>query len=70
VKKYRRIEVNAYRRCVTVVSGGWRPDETSVLLSDTSSLVRAGVDSNNSSARAGVDSNNSSVRAGVDSNNT
>lgn len=27
LKKYRRIEVNAYRRRVTVVSGEWRPDE-------------------------------------------
>ena len=25
MKKYRRIEVNAYRRRVTVVSGEWRP---------------------------------------------
>jgi len=25
--KYRRIEINAYRRRVTVVSGAWRPDE-------------------------------------------
>jgi hypothetical protein len=27
VSKYRRIEVNAYRRRVTVVSGEWRPAE-------------------------------------------
>ena len=27
LKKYRRIEVRAYRRRVTVVSGEWRPDE-------------------------------------------
>ena len=27
MKKYRRIEINAYRRRVTVVSGAWRPDE-------------------------------------------
>lgn len=27
VKKYRRIEVNAFRRRVTVVSGEWRPGE-------------------------------------------
>ena len=27
LKKYRRIEVHAYRRRVTVVSGSWRPDE-------------------------------------------
>lgn len=27
MKKYRRIEVHAYRRRVTVVSGAWRPDE-------------------------------------------
>ena len=27
MKKYRRIEVNAYRRRVTVVSGEWRPDD-------------------------------------------
>jgi hypothetical protein len=27
MKKYRRIEVNAYHRRVTVVSGEWRPDE-------------------------------------------
>ena len=27
LKKYRRIEVNAYRRRVTVVSGEWRPGE-------------------------------------------
>ena len=26
MNKYRRIEVNAYRRRVTVVSGEWRPD--------------------------------------------
>jgi len=26
LKKYRRIEVNAFRRRVTVVSGEWRPD--------------------------------------------
>ena len=27
MKKYRRIEVNAYQRRVTVVSGEWRPDD-------------------------------------------
>jgi len=27
MKKYRRIEVNAYHRRVTVVSGEWRPDD-------------------------------------------
>ncbi len=27
MKTYRRIEVNAYRRRVTVVSGEWRPDD-------------------------------------------
>ena len=27
LKKYRRIEVNAYRRRVTVVSGEWRPGD-------------------------------------------
>lgn len=27
MNKYRRIEVNAYRRRVTVVSGEWRPEE-------------------------------------------
>jgi hypothetical protein len=27
LKKYRRIEVSAYQRKVTVVSGAWRPDE-------------------------------------------
>ncbi len=27
MKKYRRIEVNTFRRRVTVVSGEWRPDE-------------------------------------------
>src|SRR6267142_3732676 len=27
LKKFRRIEVNAYRRRVTIVSGEWRPDE-------------------------------------------
>ena len=27
MKKYRRIEVNAFRRRITVVSGEWRPDE-------------------------------------------
>ena len=27
MKKYRRIEVNAYRRRVTVVSGEWRPGD-------------------------------------------
>lgn len=27
MKKYRRIEVNAFRRRVTVVSGEWRPGE-------------------------------------------
>ena len=27
MKKYRRIEVNAYHRQVTVVSGEWRPDD-------------------------------------------
>ena len=27
LKKYRRIEVNAYRRRVTVVSGEWRPSD-------------------------------------------
>jgi hypothetical protein len=27
LNKYRRIEVNAYRRRVTVLSGEWRPDE-------------------------------------------
>jgi hypothetical protein len=27
LKKYRRIEVNAYHRRVTVVSGEWRPDD-------------------------------------------
>ena len=28
MKKYRRIEVNAYHRRVTVVSGEWRPDQS------------------------------------------
>jgi len=28
VSKYRRIEVNAYHRRVTVVSGDWRPDDS------------------------------------------
>ena len=27
MKKYRRIEVNAFRRCVTIVSGEWRPGD-------------------------------------------
>jgi hypothetical protein len=27
LKKYRRIEVNAYRRRVTIVSGEWRPGD-------------------------------------------
>jgi hypothetical protein len=27
LKKYRRIEVNAYRRRVTIVSGEWRPPD-------------------------------------------
>ena len=27
MKKYRRIEVHAYRRRVTVVSGAWRPED-------------------------------------------
>src|SRR5262245_441361 len=27
MKKYRRIEVNAYHRRVTIVSGEWRPDD-------------------------------------------
>lgn len=29
MKKYRRIEVNAFRRRITVVSGEWRPDDLS-----------------------------------------
>ena len=29
MSKYRRIEINAYRRRVTVVSGEWRPEERS-----------------------------------------
>jgi hypothetical protein len=27
VKKYRRVEINAYRRRVTIVSGEWRPGD-------------------------------------------
>lgn len=47
MKKYRRIEVNAYHRRITVVSGEWRPDggfngepaqtDDSVSLNDTDS---------------------------------
>jgi hypothetical protein len=35
LKKYRRIEVNAYRRRVTVVSGEWRPDVLGDRLAET-----------------------------------
>jgi hypothetical protein len=55
LKKYRRIEVNAFRRRVTVVSGEWRPDdlfeapsaETSdeVTLNDTDSCEPVAPDS-------------------------
>ena len=35
MKKYRRIEVNAFRRRVTVVSGEWRPDFAGDQLAET-----------------------------------
>jgi hypothetical protein len=35
LKKYRRIEVNAFRRRVTVVSGEWRPDIAGDQLAET-----------------------------------
>ena len=35
MKKYRRIEVNAFRRRVTVVSGEWRPDIAGDQLAET-----------------------------------
>ena len=39
MKKYRRIEVNAFRRRVTVVSGEWRPDIADGQLAQTDDLV-------------------------------
>lgn len=35
MSKYRRIEVNAFRRRVTVVSGEWRPENASGQLAET-----------------------------------
>ena len=35
MKKYRRIEVNAFRRRVTIVSGEWRPDIADDRLAET-----------------------------------
>jgi len=54
VKKYRRIEINAYRRRVTVVSGEWRPGDVfdaqpaetdDVALKDTDSCESVAPDS-------------------------